>query len=49
MLGRAIDAFLEDRQREPARGVANKTIRVRPSAIRSNHNETELISDEPAG
>lgn len=33
--GRAIDAFLEDRQRELARGVANKIIRVRPSAIRT--------------
>jgi len=33
--GRAIDAFLEDAQREAARGVANKIIRVRPSAIRT--------------
>lgn len=33
--GRAIDAFLEDRQREAARGVANKIIRVRPDALRT--------------
>ncbi len=33
--GRAIDAFLADRQRELARGVANKIIRVRPTAIRT--------------
>ncbi len=33
--GKAIDAFLEDRQRELARGVANKIVRVRPSAIRT--------------
>ena len=33
--GRAIDAFLEDEQRELARGVANKIIRVRPTAIRT--------------
>lgn len=33
--GRAIDAFLEDGQRELARGVANKIIRVRPAAIRT--------------
>lgn len=33
--GRAIDAFLDDAQRELARGVANKIIRVRPSAIRT--------------
>lgn len=33
--GRAIDAFLEDGQREAARGVANKIIRVRPSAVRT--------------
>ena len=33
--GRAIDAFLEDGHREAARGVANKLIRVRPSAIRT--------------
>jgi hypothetical protein len=33
--GRAIDAFLEDAQREAARGVANKIIRVRPSAVRT--------------
>lgn len=33
--GRAIDAFLEDAQRELARGVANKIIRVRPTAIRT--------------
>ncbi|HUF75808.1 MAG TPA: hypothetical protein VMM35_06000 [Longimicrobiales bacterium] len=33
--GRAIDAFLEDGQREAARGVANKIIRVRPGALRT--------------
>lgn len=33
--GRAIDAFLEDVQREAARGVANKIIRVRPAAVRT--------------
>ncbi|MEM7417518.1 MAG: hypothetical protein AAF389_18655 [Gemmatimonadota bacterium] len=33
--GQAIDAFLEDAQREQARSVANKIIRVRPSAIRT--------------
>lgn len=33
--GRAIDAFLEDGQREAARGVANKIIRVHPDAIRT--------------
>ena len=33
--GRSIDAFLEDGQREAARGVANKIIRVRPSAVRT--------------
>jgi hypothetical protein len=33
--GRAIDAFLEDAQREAARGVANKIIRVRPDAVRT--------------
>jgi hypothetical protein len=33
--GRAIDAFLEDSQREAARGVANKIIRVRPKAVRT--------------
>jgi tetratricopeptide (TPR) repeat protein len=33
--GRAIDAFLEDMQREAARGVANKIIRVRPRAVRT--------------
>lgn len=33
--GRAIDAFLNDAQREAARGVANKIIRVRPSAVRT--------------
>jgi len=33
--GRAIDAFLEDGQREAARGVANKIIRVRPTAVRT--------------
>lgn len=33
--GKAIDAFLEDAQREQARSVANKIIRVRPQAIRT--------------
>jgi len=33
--GRAIDSFLEDGQREAARGVANKIIRVHPQAIRT--------------
>ena len=33
--GRAIDALLEDGQREAARGVANKLIRVHPDAIRT--------------
>ena len=33
--GRAIDAFLEDHQREAARGVANKLIRVHPEAVRT--------------
>lgn len=33
--GRAIDAFLEDQQREAARGVANKIIRVHPRAVRT--------------
>lgn len=33
--GRAIDAFLEDGQREAARGVANKIIRVYPTAVRT--------------
>ncbi|MDH3270314.1 MAG: hypothetical protein OEN56_03215 [Gemmatimonadota bacterium] len=33
--GQAIDAFLEDAQREAARGVANKIIRVRPAAVRT--------------
>lgn len=33
--GLAIDAFLEDGQREAARGVANKIIRVRPAAVRT--------------
>lgn len=33
--GQAIDAFLEDAQREQARSVANKIIRVRPSAVRT--------------
>jgi len=33
--GRAIDALLEDGQREAARGVANKIIRVHPDAIRA--------------
>lgn len=33
--GRAIDAFLEDGQREAARGVANKIIRVLPTAVRT--------------
>jgi hypothetical protein len=33
--GRAIDAFLQDGQREAARGVANKISRVRPAAVRT--------------
>lgn len=33
--GQAIDAFLEDAQRELARSVANKIIRVRPTAVRT--------------
>lgn len=33
--GRAIDAFLEDEQREAARGVANKIIRVSPGSVRT--------------
>jgi hypothetical protein len=33
--GSAIDAFLEDSQREAARGVANKIVRVRPTAVRT--------------
>ncbi|MDZ7778814.1 MAG: hypothetical protein U5R14_02615 [Gemmatimonadota bacterium] len=33
--GRAIDSFLEDQQREAARGVANKIIRVHPKAVRT--------------
>lgn len=33
--GQSIDAFLEDGQREAARGVANKIIRVRPTAVRT--------------
>jgi len=33
--GRAIDAFLLDQQREAARGVANKIIRVHPKAVRT--------------
>ena len=33
--GRAIDAFLGDAQREAARGVANKIVRVRPTAVRT--------------
>ena len=33
--GLAIDAFLEDGQREAARGVANKIVRVRPAAVRT--------------
>jgi len=33
--GHAIDAFLEDDQREAARGVANKLIRVHPEAVRT--------------
>jgi hypothetical protein len=33
--GRAIDSFLEDGQREAARGVANKIIRVRPGSVRT--------------
>lgn len=33
--GRAIDSFMEDQQREAARGVANKIIRVHPTAVRT--------------
>jgi len=33
--GRAINTFLEDQQREAARGVANKIIRVHPKAVRT--------------
>jgi tetratricopeptide (TPR) repeat protein len=33
--GQAIDAFLEDGQREAARGVANKIIRISPTAVRA--------------
>ena len=33
--GRAINALLEDHQREAARGVANKIIRVHPGAVRT--------------
>jgi hypothetical protein len=33
--GRAIDVLLEDGQREAARGVANKIIRVHPEAVRT--------------
>jgi tetratricopeptide (TPR) repeat protein len=33
--GQAIDALLEDGQREAARGVANKIIRVHPEAVRT--------------
>ena len=33
--GRAIDALLEDGQRDAARGVANKIIRVHPEAVRT--------------
>lgn len=33
--GQAIDALLEDGQREAARGVANKIIRVHPGAVRT--------------
>jgi len=33
--GRAVNAFLEDGQREAARGVANKIIRVRPASVRT--------------
>ena len=33
--GQAIDSFLQDGQREAARGVANKIIRVRPRAVRT--------------
>ncbi|MEE2900180.1 MAG: hypothetical protein VX815_17095, partial [Gemmatimonadota bacterium] len=33
--GHAIDAFLEDDQREAARGVANKLIRVHPEVVRT--------------
>ena len=33
--GRAIDAFLHDAQPDPARGVANKILRLRPQAART--------------
>lgn len=33
--GKAIDAYLDDQQREAARGVANKIIRVHPKAVRT--------------
>ena len=33
--GRAIDSFLEDQQRDAARGVANKIIRIHPDAVRT--------------
>ncbi|MDH5760437.1 MAG: hypothetical protein OEZ65_12685 [Gemmatimonadota bacterium] len=33
--GRAIDLFLDDGQREAARGVANKLIRIHPQAVRT--------------
>jgi hypothetical protein len=33
--GQAIDAFLDDAQREAARGVANKILRIRPGTIRT--------------
>lgn len=33
--GRAINTFLEDRQPEAARGVANKIIRIHPEAVRT--------------
>jgi hypothetical protein len=35
LYGRAIDALLADGQREAARGVANKIIRVHPGAVRT--------------
>ncbi len=48
--GRAIDAFLGDAQREAARGVANKIIRVRPAAVRTLCTLTwlDLASRHPA-
>ena len=58
--GRAIDALLEDQQREAARGVANKIIRVHPGAVRtlctltwldlaSHHLATALLWRDQAG